>query len=125
MKNAIHALGCLALLLLAGAVAAPAQTVDGLPSEPVPLVEGPEASCSSNPAEAVTAQVLSPILLGHDPATCGRCLHCSSDNLCAGRLFGDPCNNNGGSCQAFDGCALYNCCRCVNAPPLAPAAPGT
>lgn len=49
-----------------------------------------------------------------DPATCGRCGDfCSSDNACLGKLLNDPCNNTGGICQAFTGCALFNCCRCV------------
>ena len=49
-----------------------------------------------------------------DPATCGACGDfCSSDNACYGRLLGDRCNNNGGTCQAFTGCALFNCCRCT------------
>lgn len=49
-----------------------------------------------------------------DPATCGSCgSFCSSDNACFGRLLGDRCNNTGATCQAFTGCALFNCCRCV------------
>ncbi len=49
-----------------------------------------------------------------DPATCGGCGDfCSSDNACFGRLLGDRCSNSGGTCQAFTGCALFNCCRCV------------
>ena len=51
---------------------------------------------------------------GWDPATCASCGHfCTSDDKCFGKLFGDRCNNAGGTCQAFSGCALFNCCRCV------------
>jgi hypothetical protein len=76
--------------------------------------EGP--ACKADPAAQALAVIgLQPVLKGHDPATCGRCFNCSSDNDCFGRLLGDRCNNLGATCQAFDGCALYNCCRCVNA----------
>lgn len=109
---------CLGLLLFAGTGFAGQGPTAG-PEPPVFLAaEGP--SCQ---ADAVTATLtdlgLQPVFRGHDPATCGRCLHCASTNVCAGRLIGDLCDNNGGTCQAFDGCALYNCCRCANVQPVA------
>jgi hypothetical protein len=50
---------------------------------------------------------------GWNPATCGRCQGlCTSDDKCGGRLAGDICSNDGKTCVAFNGCALFNCCRC-------------
>ena len=37
------------------------------------------------------------------------------------QLIGDACSGTGGTCQAFDGCALFNCCRCANIQPVAAA----
>lgn len=74
-------------------------------------------SCSVSPAGELAPGAEAAALPqgGWDPATCGACgHHCSSDNLCFGLLLGDFCNNNGGICRAFDGCALFNCCRCSN-----------
>jgi hypothetical protein len=75
-------------------------------------------SCKADPASAVLASIEQSLVpMGIDPALCGTCLNCSSSNLCYGLLIGDPCNHQGGTCQAVNGCALANCCRCANAPP--------
>ena len=72
-------------------------------------------SCSVSPAGQLAPGAEAQPQRDWDPATCAACgEHCSSDNLCFGRLIGDFCNNNGGICRAFDGCALFNCCRCSN-----------
>jgi hypothetical protein len=92
-------------------------------SDPPALLslEGP--SCQADAATAALAEIgIQPIFKGHDPALCWKCQHCSSTNVCAGKLIGDPCSSTGGTCQAVDGCALYNCCRCANIQPLVAAA---
>lgn len=51
--------------------------------------------------------------------TCGTCQHfCSSEPSCQGKYLGDKCSNNGGTCQARTGCAIYNCCYCDDANPV-------
>lgn len=48
-----------------------------------------------------------------NPALCWRCSGaCTSDDICMGMNAGDRCSNNGKTCVAFSGCALFNCCRC-------------
>lgn len=73
-------------------------------------------SCSMSPAGALAPGAEPQPQRDWDPATCAACSgHCSSSNDCFGLKIGDFCNNNGGVCKAFDGCALFNCCRCANA----------
>jgi hypothetical protein len=108
-KNILLSAACLFLFVVMAAAEAPVPAPPDLLS-----TEGP--ACQADPAaEALAVIGLQPVLKGHDPATCGRCLNCSSTNDCFGKLIGDICSNNGGTCQAFNGCALYNCCRCGNA----------
>jgi hypothetical protein len=99
-------------LFVAGVIAHAAEVPVSAPPGLLSL-DGP--ACQADPAAKALAVIgLQPVLKGHDPATCGRCLNCSSTNVCFGKLLGDPCSGTGGTCQAFDGCALYNCCRCAN-----------
>lgn len=99
------------LLLLAGMALAAGEPVPALLS-----LEGPSCQADATSA-AMTELGIQPIFKGHDPALCWKCFNCSSSNLCAGKLIGDACSSTGGTCQAFNGCALYNCCRCGNAHP--------
>jgi hypothetical protein len=63
---------------------------------------------------AAEATPVLPATSGIDPALCGNCPNCSSDNTCFGKLPGRRCAaDNLHSCQVFDGCALSNCCRCT------------
>lgn len=102
------------LLLFAGMALAAGDPVPAPPAFLSP--EGP--ACQADTATAALAQVgLQSVFKGHDPALCWKCFNCSSSNLCAGKLIGDACSSTGGTCQAFNGCALYNCCRCANAQP--------
>lgn len=111
-KNVALALVCLLLAGFALAAEAPVSAPPGLLS-----AEGP--SCQADPAASAFSKLgIKPVFRGHDPATCGRCLNCASTNVCAGQLIGDVCSSTGGTCQAFDGCALYNCCRCANTQPV-------
>ncbi|HEX6904872.1 MAG TPA: hypothetical protein VF789_34510 [Thermoanaerobaculia bacterium] len=111
-RNVALTLVCLLLAGFAFAAEAPVSAPPGTLSP-----EGP--ACQADPAAAMFSQLgLEPVFKGHDPATCGRCLHCASTNVCAGKLIGDVCSGTGGTCQAFDGCALYNCCRCANIQPV-------
>lgn len=100
-----------AFAITAHAAEVPAPTPPDLLSQ-----EGP--ACKADPAAQAFAVIgFDPVLKGHDPATCGRCFNCTSVNTCFGKLIGDPCISTGTTpttCQAFDGCALYNCCRCAN-----------
>jgi len=110
---------CLGLLLLAGVGFAGEAPAAG--SEPPAFLAAEGPSCQADAVTTALADLgLQPVFQGHDPATCGRCLHCTSTNVCFGQLIGDPCGS-GGTCQAFDGCALYNCCRCANVQPVAAA----
>jgi len=99
------------LLLFAGIALAAGEAV---PVPPALLSPATGPACQADAAAALTGLGLQPVYRDHDPATCGRCLNCASTNVCAGKLLGDVCSLNGGTCQAFDGCALYNCCRCAN-----------
>lgn len=118
-KFVVGSLVCLGLLavLVAGLSVA---------EEPTPAVEEPSAQTAVPKADAplctavreqdqdaiATDQPTSEA--GWDPATCGTCRgYCSSDNVCHGKLLGDKCDNvNNRTCQAFTGCALFNCCFC-------------
>lgn len=119
VRNVLLSAAC--LLVFAGsalAAEAPAPVAPGFVS-----AEGP--ACQADPAAtAFESLKLKPGFKGWDPATCGRCLNCSSTNVCAGKVIGDACSGTGGTCQAFDGCALFNCCRCANIQPAAAAAEG-
>ncbi len=104
------------LSVVAFAIAVQAAEVPALDPPGLLSPEGP--ACQADPAAQAFAVIgFDPVLKGHDPATCGRCLNCSSTTSCFGKLFGDPCIGPGGTpstCQAFNGCALYNCCQCTN-----------
>ncbi len=100
-----------ACLLLCAGIALAGEAV---PAPPALLAAPMGPACQVDAAMALTNLGLQPVYRDHDPATCARCLNCASTNVCAGKLLGDVCNINGGTCQAFDGCALYNCCRCAN-----------
>jgi hypothetical protein len=109
------------LLLLTGLALAGGAPVSGPPA--LLSLEGP--ACQADAATTALAEIgIQPVFRGHDPALCWKCQHCSSTNVCAGKLIGDACSSTGGTCQAVDGCALYNCCRCANIQPLGAAATG-
>ena len=109
-KRILLSVAC--LVLFAGIVLAAGEVA---PAAPALLSAETGPACQVDSAAAALTQLgFQPVYRGHDPATCGRCLHCKSTTACAGRLLGDLCNNDGSTCQAFDGCALYNCCRCSN-----------
>lgn len=117
-KNILLSAACLFLFVVAVIVASGHAAEAPVPAPPDLLsTEGP--ACQADPAaEALAVIGLQPVLKGHDPATCGRCLNCSSTNTCFGKLIGDSCTGPGSTpstCQAFNGCALYNCCQCTNA----------
>ena len=109
-----------ACLLLCVGMALAGEAVQAPPAL-VAAATGPACGADAA-ATALTGLGFQPVYRDHDPATCGRCLNCASTNVCAGKLLGDVCSINGGTCQAFDGCALYNCCRCANVQPAGGAA---
>jgi hypothetical protein len=97
-----------------GAEEAPAAAEVAAPQALSPVPDGSQCAAADTEELLVDPAELAPQPEGNwDPALCLACGdYCSSDNLCYGRLLGDRCNNSGGTCQAFSGCALYNCCRC-------------
>ena len=120
-KLTVSLLVCLVLpgLLFAGQDAAekptpapevPAETTEAPPA----AVETDVPTCPALPeVDGVAQPGGQPADKGWDPATCGTCQgYCSSDNLCAGKLLGDKCDNSNRTCQARTGCALFNCCAC-------------
>jgi hypothetical protein len=112
-KTLLFAILFVAVFAVIAASAASAHAAE-VPAPPG-LLSSDGPACQADPAAKALAVIgLQPVLKGHDPATCGRCLNCSSTNVCFGKLIGDLCSGTGGTCQAFDGCALYNCCRCAN-----------
>jgi hypothetical protein len=106
-------------LLLVAMIAVTAHAAEVPVPAPPDLLSTDGPACKADPAAQAFAVIgFDPVLKGHDPATCGRCFNCSSTNTCFGKLLGDPCIAPGGTpstCQAFNGCALYNCCQCTNA----------
>lgn len=107
-----------AILFAFAVIAASAHAAEVPVPAPPGLLSSDGPACKADPAAQALAVIgLQPVLKGHDPATCGRCFNCSSTNTCHGKLLGDPCIAPGGTpstCQAFNGCALYNCCQCTN-----------